>query len=168
MAKRKSSQNDLAKLTEVFRAAGAPDPEDWARSQLEEGIPQLALFSLAKSMWAGVVDENDLGYVEAEVNRSRAYPKDPCSQAGKALEEMLSKGISRSSIIDLIRVVQYETLYHVTAVLDGARTLDVPVTEWLVFQVDEKERPVARLHGIHEILLGLDPTGREMRPRPEK
>ncbi len=31
-------------LTELFARLGARDPEKWARSQIKEGIPQLARF----------------------------------------------------------------------------------------------------------------------------
>jgi hypothetical protein len=36
--------DELQELTELFARLGAPRPESWARSQLEEGIPQLARF----------------------------------------------------------------------------------------------------------------------------
>jgi hypothetical protein len=44
MAKRKITKRDLLRLTEQFRAFGASDPEGWAESQVEEGIPQYARF----------------------------------------------------------------------------------------------------------------------------
>ena len=49
--------DELRRLTEVFREHEADDPEAWARSQLEEGIPQLAIFCFSKALWEGVVEE---------------------------------------------------------------------------------------------------------------
>ena len=165
MARERANPEDLRRLADVFRQHGANDPEAWARSQLEEGIPQLAIFCFSKALWEGVVDETDDGWIDREIEWAKARPRDPCAQIGPALEEMLAKGVSRQAITDLVRVMQYEQLYHVCSLLDGARTVDLPVSDWTLHQVDEDGEPVAIIDGLHEVLLGMDPTGREMRPR---
>jgi hypothetical protein len=157
---------DLESLTEVFRAYGADDPGSWAQSQIEEGIPQLALFSFVKSLWAGVVAEDDTSWIDEEIRWSTERPDSPCAPAGIAITEMLARGVSRDTIIDLVRVAQYEVLHHACVIIDGARIEDVPTHNWLLFQTDDDENPTEGLSGVHEILLGLDPTGREMRRRP--
>lgn len=166
MAEDRSSDNDIDSLTETFRAYGAPDPEEWARSQINEGIPQLALFSFAKSLWAGVLSEDDTSWIDEEIRWSDEHREEPCAQAGAALREMLARDVSRSAIIDLVRVVQYEALYHACAIIDGARVEKVPITSFLLFQTDEEDQPIVGLPGTHEVLFELDPTGRELRPRP--
>lgn len=55
MARRRADPEELRQLTELFRQIGADDPEAWARSQLEERIPQLAIFCFAKALWQGVL-----------------------------------------------------------------------------------------------------------------
>ena len=165
MARRRADPEELRRLTEVFRKHGAPDPELWAQSQLEEGIPQLAIFCFAKALWEGVIPEGDAGWIDQETEWARSRPRDPCAQSGPALEEMLAKGVSREAITDLVRVFQYSALYHACSLLDGSRTLDLPVSDWTLHQVDGAGKPVAIIQGLHEVLLGLDPTGREMRPR---
>ena len=95
---------ELQRLTEVFRRIGARDPESWARSQLAEGIPQLAVFCFAKSLWDGVIPEGDAGWIDHEIAWARSRPRDPCTQSGAALEEMLAKGVSREAITYLVRV----------------------------------------------------------------
>lgn len=157
--------NELRSLTDVFRQAGASDPESWARSQLAEGIPQLAIFSFAKSLWNGVMPEADDKWIEQEIEVAKLRPSDPCSQSGPALEEMLAKGVTRKAIVDLVRVFQYSALYHACLILDGTSVEDVPITDWKLCQVDEEGNEVALIQGLHEVLLCMDPTGREMRPR---
>ena len=157
--------DELRSLAEVFRQAGAADPESWANSQLAEGIPQLAIFSFAKSLWNGVMPEDDDKWIDQEIEWARSRPRDPCAQSGPALEEMLAKGVSRKAIVDLVRVFQYSALYHACSILDGSRVEDVPITDWTLHQVDEEGKDVAIIQGLHEVLLGMDPTGREMRPR---
>jgi hypothetical protein len=157
--------DELRSLTEVFRRAGATDAESWAHSQLAEGIPQLAIFSFAKALWNGVTPENDDKWIDQEIEWAKSRPHDPCAQGGPALAEMLAKGVSRQAITDLVRVFQYSALYHACSILDGSRVEDVPITEWTLHQVDEDGKPVTIIQGLHEVLLSMDPTGREMRPR---
>jgi hypothetical protein len=78
---------------------------------------------------------------------------------------MLAKGVSRQAITDLVRVFQYSVLFHACSVLDGSWVTDLPVSDWTLHQVDDDGKSVAIIQGLHEVLLGLDPTGREMRPR---
>ena len=78
---------------------------------------------------------------------------------------MLSSGVSRETITDLVRVVQYETLYHVALLLEGAIEPSLPIRAFSAFEVDADGSPVTLVQGVHEVLLSLDPTRREMRPR---
>lgn len=165
MARQPANPDDLRRLTEVFRRHGANDPESWARSQLEEGIPQLAIFCFSKAIWEGVLLENETAWIEQEIEWARTKPHAPCAQIGPALEEMLAKGVSHQSIIDLVRVMQYELLYHICSLLDDSRTVALPVNNWALHQVDDDGKPVAIIQGLHEVLLGMDPTGREMRSK---
>lgn len=165
MAANTPSGGELKQLTELFRKYGAADPESWASSQINEGIPQLAIFCFAKAAWEGVVSESDVAWIDHEIEWSARHRNAPCSQAGEALMQMLAKGVSREIITDLVRVMQYSTLFHVCSLLDGACETGLPVNNWSLFQVDDNDKPLACIHGVHENVLGLDPTGREMRPR---
>jgi hypothetical protein len=44
---------------------------------------------------------------------------------------------------------------------------DVPITDWKLHHVDDNGNSIDTIQGLHEVLLSLDPTGREMRPRPQ-
>jgi hypothetical protein len=165
MSREKADPEELGQLTEVFRQHGADEPESWARSQLEEGIPQLAIFCFLKALWQGIVAEDGKDWFGAEIEWAKSRPNDPCAQLGPALEEMLAKGVRREAIIDLIRVMQYSSIYYACLLLDGTRMVNLPVKDWTLHQVDEEGRPVAIIQGLHESLLSMDPTGREMRPR---
>ena len=87
---------ELRKLADVFRNAGADDPESWAHSQLAEDIPQLAIFSFAKALWQCVVAEDNDRWIEGESEWAEERPNDPCAQIGSALQEMIDKGVTRS------------------------------------------------------------------------
>jgi len=165
MPRKKADPEELRQLTEVFQKTGAPQPEDWARSQLEEGIPQLAVYCFTKSLWEGVVDENDPDWIDEQIEASAKWPHGECAMAGPALTEMLSRGVSREAITDLVRVMQYQTLFHVCVLIDGASVPDLPVKDWTLYQTDDEGKPLDIIQGTHEVLVSLDPTGRELGPR---
>ncbi len=64
---------DERELTELFRNLGADDPAGWARSQLEEGLPQLARFLFLRQAWKLVVKPDDSGWITAarQIDASR-------------------------------------------------------------------------------------------------
>jgi hypothetical protein len=55
----------LQRLAEVFRKVGASDPEQWAKSEVEEDIPQLARFLFLRGAWRSVVSDGDTNWIEA-------------------------------------------------------------------------------------------------------
>src|SRR5262249_14996756 len=123
------------------------------------------IFSFAKALWSCVVDEHDNHWIDQEVERAKDGPNDPCAQIGPALQEMLSKGVSRRAIVDLVRVIQYGVLSHVASVIEGSGAEDVLIRCWKLYQSEEDGYPVATIRGLHDMLPRLDPTGREMRPK---
>ena len=42
-------------LRRLFEAGGAPEPEEWVQSELEEEIPQLARFTVLKALYRDAV-----------------------------------------------------------------------------------------------------------------
>src|ERR1700683_2577550 len=64
-------------LVDLFGRLGAPSPEDWARSQVTEGIPQLARFLFLKQAWSNVVSEGDTAWIQNEIRSAKLRPNDP-------------------------------------------------------------------------------------------
>ena len=58
---------EKSRLADIFRRLGADDPVGWARSQVDEGIPQLARFAFLKDAWAHVLDEDDATWIDREI-----------------------------------------------------------------------------------------------------
>ena len=50
---------------------------------------------------------------------------DPCAQIGRRVQEMLSRGVSRRAIVDLVRVIQFGALAHAASLIDGSRVEEV-------------------------------------------
>ena len=161
-------KRDLESLTDVFRQAGATNPDMWASSQIEEGINQLGRFSFLKTITSEWLKENDLSWVDNQIEFNYTRPGEPCSQLPKALKERLGKNVSRETIIDLIRVIQFNTLFHVCSTIDKSFEVDAPVTNWILYEVDADDNTKDSINGLHESLLEFDPSGKAMRPRDDE
>lgn len=166
-----SKQERLAQLTGLFRAAGARNPEGWARSEVEEGFAQLGRFLFLRGAWKGIVPD-DPSWIDAWL-RGSPDPDAPLGGVKPALERLLAAGADRRDLTEVVRASQYELLFHICYLLgDSAAAiedLDDPTGElasigWGLFELsddDEIGRPIDMLH---ESCLDTDPTGREMRP----
>ena len=158
---------NLEELTELFRKLGAPEPEGWASSQVTEGINQLGRFLFLRQAWKLIVNETDHSWIQAQIKRSLERPADPCSGIGPALQSLLAKGASPQEITDVVRVMQYELLFCLCYLMDDPclEEQEVQDVSWKLIQFNENGEDVGEIGGLHESVLGMDPTGREMRPR---
>jgi len=155
-------------LVAVFRRLGAPSPEDWAYSQVREGIPQLARFLFLKQAWSDVVPEGDTAWIDTAIRSAQAQPDAPYSGLGAALARCKAVGASPDDLTEIARCVQAELLFAIAYLLEGPpNDLDIGVdVSWGLFETDEHGHPTKnRIGDLHESVLELDPTGREMRPK---
>lgn len=155
-------------LTNLFGKLGAREPSQWAASQLEEGIPQLARFLFLRQAWRGIVAEGDSGWIDAEVRHAEQNPEEPYAGVGHALARLRSVGASQEDLTDVVRGMQAQLLFHLCSLLDDPGDLEPEVDDlaWTLVQLDGEDKIVAEINGLHESVLETDPTGRELRPRP--
>ena len=158
---------DHTKLTALFRKLGACDPEGWARSQIEEGIPQLARFLFLRQAWRAVVDDGDAAWIEQAIGRAETHPDEPNAAVGHTLRKLRARGATDNEITDLVRGMQAQLLFHFCYLLEDPGDVEPEVADvsWALVQTDEDGKVVGRIGGLHESVLDTDPTGREMRRR---
>ncbi len=160
-------RRDLEELTDLFRRLGARDPEDWAASQINEDIPQLARFLFLRQAWRQIVSEEDTNWPRENAETSDATSNRPYDGMSQALASLIEKGATQEELIDLVRGAQASLLFQICYLLDDPM-LEEPELEdfgWGLFQVDREGNPVRAIEALHESVLETDPTGREMRPR---
>lgn len=165
-----TSRMSRSELAEVFRVLGAQDPEGWAASQIDEGIPQLARFAFLKLAWETVVREDDTSWIDEEIARASSRED---TQAGMPaiLKRLVGLGVSKGEITEIARQLQYRTMFGMMELIEDPRTdcLDHPAAAeitWALVQIHpESGEMLGEIDGMHEDALGMDPTGREMRPR---
>ncbi len=155
-------------LTELFRKVGATDPEEWAESQIEEGIPQLARYLFLRQAWRQVViKEGDGGWIDNQIRAAQKRPNDPYAGVGHALAKLRARGATDEELTDVVRGTQAEALAGFCYLLDDPGELEPEVSDmaWALVQLDAKGEPLSCINALHESVLELDPTGRAMRAR---
>jgi hypothetical protein len=164
------NKQEIQEWTKHFQALGARHPENWARSQVEEGIPQYARFVFLREMWRNVINDGDTSWIDPQIEQAESRPRDPGAGIGPALKRMLEAGASREDISEVVRVMQWSVLARIAYQLDDPGVVEYPSKEmpqvnWGLFEVDEDGEPLHPIDGLHESVLDIDPTGREMRPK---
>ena len=151
---------DFVNLYRRFKKLGAPDPAGWAKSQVDEGIPQLARYIFLREAWAGVVADGDTGWIDEQM----ATPPDgPGGAIVGALQRLRATGADLKDISRVARTMQSPLLFHLCYLIDDPQTEDEDIG-WSLCQIDSEGRLIANIDGLHESVLETDPTGREMKP----
>ena len=159
------TQDELAGL---FRKLGARNPDAWAHSEVQEGIPQLARFLFLRQAWRHIVKEDDPTWIDRRVERAQSDPDEPYSGVGHTLKKLRSRGATSKEVTDLVRGMQAELLFALCYLLEGPAEVEPEVADvsWALMQIDDKGEVLGSIDGLHESVLETDPTGRAMRPRP--
>jgi hypothetical protein len=161
-------------LRNDFRDLGARDPESWARSEISEGIPQLARFRFLRGLWQGDIDswrDNADTWV-ANVRRELArYPHAPFADGMAVLRLVDELGASPAELGTLARMVACDAVGGVLVRLEdpwvGEDGLPEDLRErlpcWaLVETAGPDDQLTGRLvGGLHESLLDPDISGYE-------
>jgi len=165
-----TDEQKIQQWTERFRMLGAYAPEGWARSQVEESIPQYARFVFLRQAWQSVIADGDTSWIDPQIQQADRRPRDPGAGIGPALKRMLATGASREDITEVVRVMQSHLLFNIAYQLADPGVVeypseDMPQVSWALFEVDEEGQPLHPIGALHESVLDTDPTGREMRPK---
>jgi hypothetical protein len=165
---KKESTPDKAELTAVFTQLGAADPDEWAESEIAEGIPQLARFLFLKGCWDQIESDGDTQWIENTITNIPEGSSDPFAGTAHALRRLLAAGAAPEDITEVVRGVQAELLSGICYQLDDSDSVTGnDFVSWGLFELDENEQPKRAIGGLHESVLETDPTGREMCPKEE-
>ena len=151
-----SNEGALKQLVARFQAAGARDPEAWARSQIHDGFSQLHRFLFLRQAWKLVIGDQTPHWIDSWIAHAAKAPDAPFAGAGHALASLRSRGASDAELTELVRCAQAELLVGFAYLLedpgldDDASLNDIA---WGLFAVDEQGMPTEPLAGLHESVL---------------
>ena len=113
-----TQEKEIARLAKLLRILGVEEPEDCARSEVIEDIPQLTYYLFLRQAWARVVPDGDISWIDRHIEESRRLPDAPCSGIGPALERLQAAGADSTDITEVVRVMQYELLFALCYLLE--------------------------------------------------
>ena len=124
-----------------------------------------------RGMWMTVLSEEDVTWV----SRMSELPlkNEPLGDYGALIKRMLDCGVSEYEIARFAKIVSYETAFGIAYLLEdpaaGFQATSNPENvSWALYRTDEvTDQPIEPLTGLRELVLGMDPSGREMRPRSQ-
>ncbi|WP_157050627.1 hypothetical protein [Herbaspirillum rhizosphaerae] len=154
-------------LVALFSEVGAGSPESWAKSQIEEGVPQFLRFLFLKNAWDNIPMEGDNRWIDRAISQTRKMPSAPYSGLGGIMSACREKGVTDNDLTHMARCLQVQILFTISHLLEGPTSYpdSIENISWRFFETDEDGRPFGkRISGLHESVLELDPAGREMRP----
>lgn len=149
----------------LLRGLGIPDPEDWVRSEMAEGIAQVARAVFLHAIWADLIDSHirDLGWIDRVIAYDQGHPGRPFADTGAILQRLLAAGADPGDIGRLCRWVAYETAFGVIERVDAGHDPEVQAAPgWVLMETAPDGTQTGRVLGaLHESLLELDPSARE-------
>ncbi|CAD5956566.1 MULTISPECIES: hypothetical protein [unclassified Streptomyces] len=147
---------ELDRLTALFRALGADDDApDWAESEAEEGLPQLARYRFLRTVWQDV----DAWSTEAP-RWVAAYRSD--GVAAGAVDRALAAGLTPEDLGELARETAFGVLYALADPADGSlpAEIEAQLPGWRLAELDPAGEPTGRhLDALHEDFASLEPKG---------
>ena len=145
------------RLTELFAKLGARNPGTWARSQVEEGTPQLARFLFLRQAWRLLVDKHDRSWIA--ICHESGSSGGPGAVVGPALDRLVALGVNEADLTTVVRAMQWKILSGLCYLLDDPGDVEEEVRDiaWHLFQVNEDDEPIATIGGLHESVLETEP-----------
>jgi hypothetical protein len=149
------NSEQLERLSRIFQKLGVPSPESYARSEMEEGIPQLAIVYFLYRAFACFVEEGSDQWIKRVTHMQ---PDDRCSHA---LRRILRAGIDRNDLTDVVRFMQHSLLKDLIFLIDDNSSVnfddpemrrELQAIHWRLFRVDEGGTPTAGMDAMHELL----------------
>lgn len=139
----------LTVLTRRMTELGASDPAIWARSEIQEDIPQQARYLVLRTIWAKALTRwRDTGHLLRTPHMAL----------------LLDQGADLDTLAAAVRLVVMEAVGDVIMVIDESCDCDAPddAPGWTLAEIDSQGNFTGReIGGLHESLLALDPTRAE-------
>jgi hypothetical protein len=179
--------SEFEALVEKFRALEAEQPEEWAASEVQEDIPQLARFLFLRSVWRSAeqwkqppaqwfaevepapadeepVEEDDdeptLVSASGDVEVADEDAEPPFLAAQQAVRRILAAGADAEDLREVARAIFLHTAFDVVATVDDGHDPEAGegMPGWLLTEVGGDLVLTGRvIPGLHEDLLTTEP-----------
>jgi len=140
-------QEQLENLLQKLETAGATRPLNWAWSEINEGIPQLARFRVLQELYQTAYDISG--------NIDSAYDFDP--EIGAVYQEVAT-ATGKAALDQLLLNYGKGLLYHLIGLLDeGNSESERDGLSWRLMKTNpETDELLAGINGLHEDFIEFD------------
>lgn len=120
-----------------------------------------------RGIWRFIPSEDDTSWVDEVAATSSS--SGPLGDYGTLVRKMLNAGLPAQDIARFARIVGYEVAFGICYHLGDPQASyegfaeTAPEFVWDLYEVEDGE-PTSPIACVHELLLGADPSGREMSP----
>ena len=146
-------ESKITELSAHFRVLGAKNPEEWARSEITEGLPQYTSYAFLREVWLGSV--YPVGHTAWIDNLFKSEEKFGSKTEATLIRKMLSLGISREEITLLLRETQISTIDSVLSKIDCSDELMFPESakpaNWAFVEIDEDNQVTRQIECLSDI-----------------
>lgn len=151
-----AKQDALDNLIETFRLLGADDPESWAASEVEEGIPQLAMYVFLRRALELFGERSLERWLQSAIHGHAGH-----ASGKQALSRILEQGISLEDVRCVLKSFGQDTLMELCCLIDNTSSSHfdddqlnrkVAHVDWRLYTVDDKGNPTSPMEGLHEIV----------------
>ncbi|MEO3787173.1 hypothetical protein ABGB12_27935 [Actinocorallia sp. B10E7] len=142
-------QDAAVMLRDRFIELGADAPEEWAQSEVDQDIPQLARLLILRQLWAEGIN----GW-----ERPGAVENTP------AAHRLLEAGANRADLITAMRAAAFEAISTAVDILQchSHNPGHTALPGWSLQETTHNGQPTGRhIDGLNEDLRGTDPSGHE-------
>jgi hypothetical protein len=155
-------------LLSAYKHFGASFAEELTRAEISSGSPEFARYLFLRRLWPEVIDSWKRApseWIDRVASAAARNPEGHFADAGLALQKMRDRGVADEDIAAFARMVAYETTFAVLSLIGEGGDLASPLeVGWRIEEVAPDGQPTGReMHGFHELILSMDPTGREGR-----
>lgn len=130
---------NAADLTTKFEKLGVPDPSNWAKSQINEGIDQLARATVLRAMADIVV-------------RSSKMPELIADEVRDASKRIENAGVSSTDLALIVKTAVYRSLSDMMVLFDDCAEFEnnPGQVHARLFKLDDNFEPASAIEGLHE------------------
>ena len=141
-------------LEAMFRELGAADPAAWASSEIDEGIPQLAIYLFLKLARLPIDELQDVSALRHMLNHAKGR------KSLDALKRVLDSAAAPSDVLEVVRDALRSYLTELCFLLDDTAAIRfsgwpnaaaLEKIHWGLFRMDDQGRPDAPMSGLHEV-----------------
>lgn len=152
-----------SELIKKFKALKVPEPEEWANSQIEEGINQYSRAKALSLLFEPVQKYADNSFIDAYMDQEISE-EEPYGLLGGVLCHMVKAGISKTEINYFIRCIQVQYIGEICSKMDGCGA-ESPTDGICLCDRNEDAQTVEYPDGLHESVFEVE--GNDMVPPPK-